>query len=152
MSSPDLTAADIEAVVSVLETRYLSLGPRIAAFEEHFAAYACPEPGRRVGTRHAVGVSSGTAGLHMAVIAAGVEDGDLVITTPFSFVSSANCILFERAIPIFVDIDPHTFNINPTLVAQAANDLARGDDAAQRWLPPAICNLQFEIPNPQFAV
>jgi len=139
MSSPDLTAADVEAVTSVLETRYLSLGPRIVEFEERFAAY--------VGARHAIGVSSGTTGLHLCVIAAGVEDGDLVITSPFSFVSSANCILFERAIPIFVDIDPHTFNINPALVAQAAGDLARGGNTAQQWLPPAIRHSPFEIQN-----
>jgi len=137
MSSPDLTAADVEAVTSVLATRYLSLGPRIAEFEDRFAAY--------VGTRHAIGVSSGTTGLHLCIIAAGVGEGDLVVTTPFSFVSSANCILFERAIPIFVDIDPHTFNINPALVAAAADDLARGGDAAKPWLPPAIRNSQSAI-------
>jgi dTDP-4-amino-4,6-dideoxygalactose transaminase len=81
----------------------------------------------------------------LAVIAAGVEEGDLVITTPFSFISSANCILFERAIPIFVDIDPHTLNINPALVAAAAGDLAQGGDAAKRWLPPAIRHSPFAI-------
>jgi len=93
MSSPDITAAEIEAVNQVLQTRYLSLGPRIAEFEKRFAAY--------VGARHAIAVSSGTAGLHLCIIAAGVNEGDLVITTPFSFVSSANVILYERAIPIF---------------------------------------------------
>ena len=76
MSSPDLTAADIEAVTRVLQTPYLSIGPRIAEFEERFAAYVCPEPGRRVGARHAIGVSSGTAGLHLCVIAAGVGEDD----------------------------------------------------------------------------
>jgi perosamine synthetase len=111
MSSPDLTAAEIEAVTQVLQTRYLSLGPHLSEFEKRFAAY--------VGARHAIGVSSGTAGLHLCVIAAGVGEGDLVITTPFSFVSSANAILYERASPIFVDIDPQTLNINPTLVAEA---------------------------------
>ena len=130
MSSPDLTDADIAAVNQVLRTRYLSLGPRLAEFEQRFAAY--------VGARHAVAVSSGTAGLHLSVIAAGVEEGDMVITTPFSFISSANCILFERAIPIFVDIDPQTLNIDPALVAQAAAELAQGGTAAKRWLPPSI--------------
>ena len=84
MSSPDITAAEIQAVTRVLQTPYLSIGPRIAEFEERFAAYACPErsrracpePGRRVGAPHAVGVSSGTAGLHLCVIAAGVGEGD----------------------------------------------------------------------------
>ena len=134
MSSPDLTAAEIEAVNQVLRTPYLSIGPCITEFEERFAAYACPEPGRRVGARHAVGVSSGTAGLHLCVIAAGVGEGDLVITTPFSFVSSANVILYQRAIPIFVDIDPHTLNIDPTLVAEAVHKLTRrqGDRETRR--------------------
>ena len=130
MSSPDITAAEIDAVNQVLQTSYLSLGPRIAEFEERFAAY--------VGARHAIAVSSGTAGLHLCVIAAGIGEGDLVITTPFSFVSSANVILYQRAIPIFVDIDPHTLNIDPALVAQAADDLARGGHAANRWLPPSL--------------
>jgi perosamine synthetase len=130
MSSPELTEADVAAVNDVLETRYLSLGPRIQAFEGLFAA--------TVGTEHAVGVNSGTSGLHLAVIAAGVEEGDLVITTPFSFIASANCILFERAVPIFVDIDPATLNIDPALVAEAADNLAQGGAAARRWLPPAM--------------
>ena len=109
MSSPELTDADVAAVNEVLETCYLSLGPKIDAFEQAFAS--------EVGTRHAVGVNSGTSGLHLAVIEAGIEANDLVITTPFSFISSSNCILFERAIPIFVDVDPQTFNIDPDLVA-----------------------------------
>jgi dTDP-4-amino-4,6-dideoxygalactose transaminase len=134
MSSPDLTEADVAAVNEVLETRYLSLGPKIEAFEEAFAF--------QVGTRHAVGVNAGTSGLHLAVIAAGIAEGDLVITTPFSFIASANCILFERAIPIFVDIDPRTLNIDPAQVAQAADDLAQGGKAAKRWLPPALRNSQ----------
>ena len=146
MSGPDVTEAEIKAVEAVLRTPHLSLGPRIAEFEERFAAYACPEPfgyaqdrpGRRVGARHAIAVSSGTAGLHLCVIAAGVGEGDLVITTPFSFVSSANVILYERAIPIFVDIDPHTLNIDPTLVAEAVHDLTKRGSAAKRWLPPSL--------------
>jgi len=105
-------------VTRVLQTPHLSIGPRIAEFEERFAAY--------VGAHHAVGVSSGTAGLHLCVIAAGIGEGDLVITTPFSFVASANVILYERAIPVFVDIDSQTLNIDPTLVAEAAHKLTRG--------------------------
>ena len=118
MSSPDITAAEIEAVNRVLQTPYLSIGPRIDEFEERFAAY--------VGARHAVGVSSGTAGLHLCAIAASISESDLVITTPFSFVASANVILYQRAIPIFVDIDPHTLNLDPALVAEAVHNLTRG--------------------------
>jgi perosamine synthetase len=130
MSSPDLTAAEVQAVEAVLRTPFLSIGPRIAEFEKQMADY--------IGARHAVGVSSGTAGLHLCVVAAGVGEGDLVITTPFSFVASSNCILYERAVPVFIDIDPQTLNIDPTLVAQAVEDLARGGEVARRWLPPAL--------------
>ncbi len=139
MSSPDITVAEIEAVNRVLHTPYLSIGPRIAEFEERFAAY--------VGARHAIGVSSGTAGLHLCVIAAGVGEGDLVITIPFSFIASANVILYERAIPVFVDIDPQTLNIDPALVAEATHDLTRGGEAARRWLPPAIRDPRSAIRN-----
>jgi perosamine synthetase len=141
MSSPDLTADDIEAVNAVLCTPYLSIGPQIEAFEQTFASY--------VGTQHAIGVSSGTSGLHLAVIAAGVDEGDLVITTSFSFIASANCILYERAIPIFVDIEPQTLNIDPALVAAAADDLAHGGDAAKRWLPPALRKSQMPNSTPR---
>jgi dTDP-4-amino-4,6-dideoxygalactose transaminase len=139
MSSPDITAAEIEAVNEVLRTPYLSIGPRINEFERRFAAY--------IGAKYAVGVSSGTAGLHLCVIAAGVGEGDLVITTPFSFIASANCILYERGIPIFVDVDPRTGNIDPSLVTEAVHDLTRGVKAAGRWLPPAIRNSPSAIRN-----
>jgi perosamine synthetase len=134
MSSPDLTDAEIGAVNRVLQTPHLSIGSQIEAFERTFASY--------LGVAHAVGVSSGTAALHLAVIAAGVGEGDLVITTPFSFIASANCILYERGIPIFVDIDPQTLNVDPELLAAAADDLLRGGDAAKRWLPPALRHSQ----------
>ncbi len=98
MSSPDLTDAEREAVAAVMRTPNLSMGGEITAFEESVREYT--------GARHALGVSSGTSGLHLCVRAAGIGDGDLVITTPFSFVASANVMLFERAIPIFVDVDP----------------------------------------------
>ena len=127
MSSPDLSDSDIQAVQDVLETRYLSLGPKTVAFEEALAAYT--------GTEYGVSVNSGTSGLHLAVIAAGIGEGDLVITTPFSFIASANCMLFERAIPVFVDIDPRTYNIDPNQVAQAVADLNEGGMKASRWLP-----------------
>ncbi len=130
MSAPDVTPADIAAVHAVLNTPHLSMGPRIDEFEKRFAAYA--------GTAFAAAVNSGTSGLHLAAIAAGIGPGDMVITTPFSFVASANCILYERAVPIFVDIDPETLNIDASLVAQAAEGLARGGPAARRWLPPAL--------------
>lgn len=130
MSSPDLSDDERQAVRRVLETSHLSMGPQLEAFEQAFASY--------LGVPHAVGVNSGTSGLHLAVIAAGIGEGDWVVTTPFSFVASANCILYERAVPIFVDVLPETGNLNPSLVSQAAADLARGGPAAQRWLPPSM--------------
>lgn len=127
MSAPDITEAEIQAVQQVLHTSYLSIGPQIKAFEQAMADY--------VGLPHAIGVNSGTSGLHLCCIATGARDGDLVITTPFSFIASANSILYERAIPIFVDVDPVTGNIDPQLVAEAASDLVRGGTAARRWMP-----------------
>jgi len=131
MSSPDLTDAEIAAVHRVLQTPYLSIGPQIQTFERELASY--------IGTNHGIGVNSGTSGLHLCVIAADIQQRDMVITTPFSFIASANCILYERAIPIFVDVDPATGNIDPALVAQAAQALQDPQSAAsRRWLPPAL--------------
>src|SRR5262245_35037738 len=114
MSSPDLTAAETDAVVKVLQSGSLSIGPAIRNFEKRFAD--------RVGRKFAVAVSSGTAALHLAVIAAGITEGDLVITSPFSFVASANCLLYERAEPLFVDVEPITGNIDPDAVERALTD------------------------------
>ena len=107
MSSPDLTDAERQAVQSVLNTPILSMGHWITDFEKSFCDLT--------GAKHAVGVSSGTAGLHLCVRAAGIGEGDLVITTPFSFVASANVMLYENAIPIFVDVNPKTGNVDPQL-------------------------------------
>ncbi len=128
MSSPDITNEDVAAVQGVLGTRHLSIGPQVDAFEQAIAQY--------VGTHHAAAVNSGTSGLHLAVIAASVRENDLVITTPFSFVASANCILYERAVPIFVDVDPRTGNINPELASAAIDALTNRD--GHGWLPRSI--------------
>ena len=127
MSSPDLTDKEREAVAEVLRTPRLSMGPNVNDFEKAVA--------ERVGAKHAIAVNSGTSGLHLCVRGAGISDGDWVITTPFSFISSANVLLYERAVPIFVDVDPTTGNIDPALVAQAAADLSQGNTAAAAWLP-----------------
>ena len=102
-------------------------GEEIVAFETAVRKYC--------GARFAVGVSSGTAGLHLCVRTAGIGPGELVITTPFSFVASANVLLFENAVPIFVDVDPQTGNIDADQVQKAAADLMSGSIAAQKWLP-----------------
>ncbi|MCK4776793.1 MAG: DegT/DnrJ/EryC1/StrS family aminotransferase, partial [Actinomycetia bacterium] len=88
----------------------LSMGPRLEMFENEMAKYT--------GRKYAVGVNSGTSGLHLSVRALGIQEGDEVITTPFSFIASANCILFEKAKPVFVDIDEESFNINPHLIEE----------------------------------
>jgi perosamine synthetase len=104
LSRPDITQREIDAVIDVLHTPTLSIGPKVEEFEQLCA--------KLTGRRHAVGVSSGTSGLHCAMIAAGVGPGDEVVTTPFSFVASTNCILYVGAKPVFVDIDPRTLNID----------------------------------------
>jgi len=127
MSLPDLTTAEREAVMSVLNTPNLSMGPQINEFEQEFARY--------IGVKEAIGVNSGTAGLHLCVRAADIHPGDLVITTPFSFVASTNVILYEKAIPVFVDVNPQTGNMDTAQAARAVRDLAEGGKAAQNWLP-----------------
>ena len=128
MSSPDLDQSDLDSVLATLKTNYLSIGPKIEEFEAMFCQFS--------GAKHAIGVNSGTAGLHLCVRAAGIGQDDLVITTPFSFVSSTNVMLFEKAIPVFVDVDPKTGNMDTKLAAQAAADLTSGNkDKMQRWLP-----------------
>ena len=127
MSSPDLTELERQAVRDVLNTPNLSMGHWVTDFENAF---------RQVfGIRNAVAVSSGTAGLHLCVRAAGITTGDLVITTPFSFVASANVLLYEHAVPIFVDVNPQTGNIDPEMLAAATRDLCEGGQRAARWLP-----------------
>lgn len=128
MSSPDLADEERQAVAGVMATPNLSMGSRINAFEDSFKAY--------MGKQHAIGVSSGTAALHLCVRACGIGEGDLVITTPFSFVASANVLLYERAVPVFVDVEPRTGNIDPHLVFAAAQDIMQGGKNAQAWLPP----------------
>lgn len=114
LSRPEISAEDIEAVNEVLRSNTLALGPKCEAFESAFAEY--------IGTTYAVAVNSGTSALHLAVRALDIGEGDEVITTPFSFVASANCMLFERAVPKFVDIDPESLNMDPSKIAAAITD------------------------------
>ncbi len=105
LGKPDITEAEVQAVVTALRSDLLSIGPRQARFEELVAD--------RCDRRHGVAVSSGTAGLHLLLAALGIGPGDEVITTPFSFIASANCILYVGATPVFVDIDPRSLNMDP---------------------------------------
>ncbi|MBI1730866.1 DegT/DnrJ/EryC1/StrS family aminotransferase [Candidatus Acetothermia bacterium] len=111
LARPDIGPKEIEYVTAVLKSPYLSLGPRLPEFEEKIARYA--------GVRYAVAVNSGTSALHLMVKALGIGQGDEVITTPFSFVASANCMLFEGAKPVFVDIEPSTYNIDVSKIEAA---------------------------------
>ncbi len=103
-ASPMIDETSIAAVVDVLKSGMLVQGDRVEQFERSFASY--------IGTKYAVAVNSGTAALHTALLALGISSGDEVITTPFSFIASANSILFCGAKPVFVDIDERTFNID----------------------------------------
>jgi perosamine synthetase len=105
LSSPSIVQDDIDAVMAVMNTPTLSLGPQLAGFEQAVADY--------VGSPHAVAVNSGTSGLHISLAALHVGPGDEVITSPFSFVASANCALYQGARPVFADIDEDTLNIDP---------------------------------------
>lgn len=109
ISRPLIGDEEKEAVISVLESGQLAQGPRVAQFEEHFAAFC--------GVNHAIATSSGTTALVAALLAHGVGSGDEVITTPFTFVASANSILATGAKPVFADIDEDSYNIDPDLVA-----------------------------------
>lgn len=111
MARPVIGAEEEAAVLEVLRSGHLSLGPRVPEFESRFAA--------QVGGAYGSAVSSGTAGLHLALRAAGVTDGDEVVTTPLSFVATANAAVYERATPVFADIDPITLNIDPDAAAAA---------------------------------
>ncbi len=111
LSSPYIDERDEELVVEVLRSGRLSLGPTIDRFEELFA--------ERVGAPYAAAVSSGTAGLHLLCRLAGLSEGDEVITSPYSFVASANCAIYEGAVPVFADVDERTMNLDPETVEAA---------------------------------
>jgi perosamine synthetase len=117
LAQPVLGEEEERAVLEVLRSGQLSLGPRLADFERRFAA--------RVAAPLACALSSGTAGLHLALRAVGVGEGDEVITSPFSFVASANAALYEGARPVFADIDPVTLNLDPQAAAAAVSERTR---------------------------
>ncbi len=114
LAQPNITDREVALVTRVLRSGVLAMGPFTVEFEQRLAALA--------GRRHAVACSSGTAGLHLAVRGLGIGPGDEVITTPFSFVASANCILFERGVPRFVDIEEETLGMDPALVEAATSE------------------------------
>lgn len=114
LAKPYITDKEKQYVMEVLDSGRLSMGDKLKQFEEQFAQF--------IGTKYACGTSSGTTGLHLALIAAGIGPGDEVVTTPFSFVASANCMLYVGAKPVFVDIDPLTSNIDPNKIEDALTE------------------------------
>ena len=137
LSKPWVTEEDIKAVEEVLRTPYLSLGPKLTEFENMLAGVA-----KR---KYAVAVNSGTSALHLIIRSLGIKDGDEVITTPFSFIASSNCILFERAKPVFVDIDPKTYNINPNLIEERITEKTKAILAVDVFGQPADWDKLTEI-------
>jgi perosamine synthetase len=118
LARPFIGSREEELILETLRSGRLALGPRLASFEAAFAA--------ATGTSHVSAVSSGTAGLHLAIRAAGIQPGDDVVTSPFSFVASANCLLYEGANPVFCDIDPRTLNINADSAGEALTERTTG--------------------------
>lgn len=144
LSSPDITDVEIRAVVDTLRSGRLSIGPRLEAFERAVA--------RRTGRSHGVGVSSGTAGLHLALTALGVGPGDEVLVPAFTFVAPANAVMYTGARPVFVDCDPRTLNMDVDAAAAAITDRTRavigvevfGNPAGMRELA-SLCT-RHELP------
>src|SRR6476469_871981 len=117
LARPYLDGREEELVLDVLRSGNLALGPMMRRFEEAFADVA--------GTRHAVACSSGTAGLHACMAQLGIGPGDEVITSSFSFIASANVVLFQRATPVFAEMDERTFNLDPDAVEAAITPRTR---------------------------
>ncbi len=128
---------DISAVIDVLKSEYLTTGPSIAEFERTVADY--------VGAKYAVAVSNGTAALHLACLAAGFKEGDEVITTPITFVASANCVLYCGATPVFADINPATYNIDPKDVRRKVTDRTKAIIAVHFTGQPCEMKELYEI-------
>ncbi|HUR79159.1 MAG TPA: DegT/DnrJ/EryC1/StrS family aminotransferase [Thermoanaerobaculia bacterium] len=128
LSGADIGDDELRLVQEVLRSGRLSNGPMLDQLEREFA--------ERLGATHAIGVSSGTAALHLSLLAAGVHDGDVVITTPFSFIASANVILYERATPVFIDVDPSTLTIDPAATIDAMETIAFRRAGWEKLLPP----------------
>ena len=137
LSKPDISERERNAVLKVLWTPHLSIGPKIKEFEERIAQHT--------GVKYAIVVNSGTSALHLIIRALGIIEGDEVITTPFSFIASANCILFERAKPVFVDVDPETLNIDPECIEEKIGDKTKAILAVDIFGQPAEWDRLQEI-------
>ncbi|MHC4555929.1 MAG: DegT/DnrJ/EryC1/StrS family aminotransferase [Planctomycetota bacterium] len=137
LSRPDITEKEIEAVCAVLRSPNLSLGPKLVEFEQAFAEY--------IGTKRAVAVNSGTSGLFLCMLALGINPGDEVITTPFTFIASATSIMMAGAKPVFVDIDPVSLNIDPARIESAITKKTKAIVAVEVFGNPAGLDKICEI-------
>ena len=137
LSKPEITKKDRQEVLNVLKTNFLSLGPKLNEFEKKLADFT--------GVRYAVALNSGTSALHLIIRALGIGKGDEVITTSFSFVSSSNCILYEGAVPVFVDIKSDTLNINPELIEKLITPRTKAILAVDVFGRPADWDLLKKI-------
>jgi perosamine synthetase len=117
LARPNIGEEEIRLVNEVLRTDWLSMGPKVGEFEKMFADY--------IGSEHAIAVNSGTSGLHLCMKSIDIKKYDEVITTPFSFVASSNCVIYEGGKPVFVDIDPQTLNIDAGKIEEAINKNTR---------------------------
>lgn len=137
LSRPDITAREIELVNEVLRSPFLALGPKMEEFERAVAGY--------VGRKYGIAVNSGTSGLHLLIKAYGIGEGDEVITTPFSFIASSNCILYECARPVFVDVEADTGNIDPALIEEAITPRTKAILPVDAFGQPARLDIIREI-------
>jgi dTDP-4-amino-4,6-dideoxygalactose transaminase len=137
LAAPDLTESEIEAVSSVLRTPRLSMGRKLEEFERAMAGY--------VGTSHAIAVNSGTSGLHLCMRALGITEGDEVIVPSFAFIAVANVVRYERATPVFVDIDPQTLNLDPQRIEEAITARTRAIVLVHTFGCPAALTEIVEI-------
>ncbi|WP_414470336.1 DegT/DnrJ/EryC1/StrS family aminotransferase [Methanobacterium sp. ACI-7] len=132
IAKPFIGDEEIKEVEAVLKSGMIAQGPKVAEFEQKFADY--------IGTNYAVATSSGTTALHVALLAAGIGKEDEVITTPFSFAATANSILYVNAKPVFVDIDPKTYNIDPKRIEEAITDKTKAIMPVHLYGQPAEMN------------
>jgi perosamine synthetase len=137
ISKPKFDEAEKAAVTEVLDSGLVAQGPKVLEFEKQFAEY--------LGTNHAVAASSGTTAIHLALLAVGIQPGDEVITTPFTFIATATPILFCGATPVFVDIDPKTFNIDPLKIEAAITEKTKAIIPVHLYGQPAAMDHINEI-------
>ncbi|HIJ15038.1 MAG TPA: aminotransferase class I/II-fold pyridoxal phosphate-dependent enzyme, partial [Methanosphaera sp.] len=137
IAKPIITDEEIEAVTEVLKSGMLAQGPKVEEFQDAFAQYS--------EAKHAIATSSGTTALHTALVAAGVEKGDEVITTPFTFAATSNSVLYSDATPVYADINPKTFNLDPEKIEEKITDKTKAILPVHLYGQPADMDPILEI-------